>query len=59
MIKIRENPDLLKDQKTNAVLNSNKKALEDHKARKQYFNNILERINIVEKRLSELEEKIK
>lgn len=59
MIKVKEYPDLYKDEKTKAVLNANAKALEEHKSRKLFYKGIFDRINNLEQKVLELETEIK
>lgn len=59
MIKVKEYPDLFKDEKSKAVLNANKKALEEHKAKKLFYNTLSDRINKLEQKVLELETEIK
>lgn len=59
MIKIKEYPDLIKDEKSNAILNTNKKALEEYKSKKLFYSTISDRINKLEQKVLELETEIK
>jgi len=58
LYKVKDNPDLVRDSSSNAILNTNQIALEAYKARKKQFNRInetAERMNDFDKRLSNIE----
>ena len=53
-VKVKEHSDLVRDMKTNAILNINNDALEAYKKRKNH----LGKVNVLEERVDVLENKI-
>lgn len=58
LYKVKDNPDLVRDSSSNAILNTNQTALEAYKARKKQMNKIQEtadRMNKFDERLTNIE----
>jgi len=58
LYKVKDNPDLVRDSSSNAILNTNQTALEAYKTRKKQMNKIQEtadRMNKFDERLTNIE----